>query len=507
MQSSRIINTRRNIVLSYLDNFITMLFQFVSRTLIVQVLSEEYLGLTSLFTAILQVLNMAELGFSGAIIYNMYKPMAENDVKTVCGLLHYYRKIYRIVACIIFVAGIMLSPLLPLLISGDYPGEINVFTLYYLYLLNTVFSYMFSAYKSALLTVLQRMDLLKIAYSIGNMMQYLLQIISLIIFRNYYLFVFSLIIGTVFKNIATGFIAKHRFPQFVCYGSITHIQRKDILSRVKGLLVCNISNVTATSIDSIVISTLLGLTSVAIYNNYITIYHAVSNIIALIRFAMQPSVGNSVAIETKQKNYNDMLLWQFLFSIIATWCSACMIAVYQSFMAVWMGSDMLLKMQDVFLLATLLYVTVIQHSFYLYLNGNGLWWEMRWPYILSIGTNFLLNISLGKLFGITGIIFATLLSSFFYGFIWQCKVILRSYFQKDTTEFYNRQIYYTCICIIAWVITYFTSQTICLNGIWGIVIKLIVCTICTIVVLLIAYSKTSEYDKAKHLLKKFLREK
>lgn len=126
MTDSRTKNTKRNIVASLINTSISLLFRFISRSVLIYFLGEEYLGLSSLFTSVLQVLNMAELGFSGAIVYNMYKPLAENNSNTVCALLAYYRRIYRTIGTIILIAGVVVAPFIPKLIKGSYPNDINM---------------------------------------------------------------------------------------------------------------------------------------------------------------------------------------------------------------------------------------------------------------------------------------------------------------------------------------------------------------------------------------------
>ncbi|MBR0075960.1 MAG: oligosaccharide flippase family protein [Synergistaceae bacterium] len=371
---SRTLNTKRNIITSYLNTLISFLFSFISRALIIRILGSSYLGLSSLFTSILQVLSMAELGFSAAVIYNMYAPLARGDTKTVCALLNFYRKVYAVIACVICVFGVLLAPFLKFLIKGSYPSDINLYLLYFLYLGNTVSSYIFFAYKTALLNALQRLDISKIAYTIASILQYLGQIIALLLFRSYYLFVVFLLLGTIVKNVLTAYLADRYFPQYQPVGIIPLPIRQDIISRVKGLMICSIASVTTTTLDSIALSAFIGLKSVAIYNNYLLIFKGVGTFIAMIRTAMQASVGNSVALETTEKNYADMLLWQFMFSFIATWCATCMFCLYQPFMEMWMGRDMLLQDFDIVVICAWFFTGIIQHSFFLYLAGTGSWW-------------------------------------------------------------------------------------------------------------------------------------
>jgi len=497
MTDSRTKNTKRNIVASLINTSISLLFRFISRSVLIYFLGEEYLGLSSLFTSVLQVLNMAELGFSGAIVYNMYKPLAENNLNTVCALLAYYRRIYRTIGTIILIAGVVVAPFIPKLIKGSYPNDINIYVLYSLYLANTVISYFLYAYKASLLEAIQRMDILKVIYTVVSVFQYTLQILSLALFHNYYLYVVVMIAGTATQNIIAAVMAKKFYPEYECRGEISSATKKDIISRVKGLMICNISGVTYTTFDSIILSSFVGLKAVARYNNYVTVMQGVTTIITLVRSAMQASVGNSIAKESIQKNYNDMLLWQFLFSAISSWCVACMAALYQPFMIAWMGNDKLLPMIDVIFIVCWFNVTSVQHSYLLYLSGNGLWWELRWPYIWSTVSNLVLNIILGKYFGITGIIFATLFSTTVFGLVWQCIIIFKKYFHISAKEFFKKQICYFAVSILVAFVTYRVSIMVPIDGWIGLLIKAIVSAILATLLLIVIYFKTPIFAKAK----------
>lgn len=496
MGNSRTKNTKQNIIVSFVFMVMSFGFEFIIRYFIVDILSNEYLGLTSLFTSLLQLLNMAELGFAGAIVFNMYKPLAEGDTETVCALLQYYKRIYRIVGIIVFGVGMICMPFVPRLIKGTWPQGINIYVLYFMHLCNTAVSYFLFAYKTSLLEATQRLSLSRIAYIIALFVQYGLQIIVLKAFRSYYLFTFALIIGTLTRNVVAAILAKKEFPEYVCRGTLKKSTKADVISRVKGLMVCNISGIAYTTFDSIVLSLLLGLSSVAIYNNYILLMNGASKIITAIRSSMQASVGNSVAKETVEKNYQDIQLWQFLFSVIATFISVGMLCLYQPVMIMWMGNDMLLPLIDVILITIWFVVGVVQHAVYLYLSGTGLWWELRWPYISSTISNIVLNLILGKLLGITGVILASLISSFVFGFLWQGSIIFKCFFKRSPKEYFKKQMLYFAAAAAPAAASYYVCQFVSTAGIAGLIIKGIICVVITSILLLAIYCKTKIFNRA-----------
>ena len=129
MKDSRTKNALRNMIFGFFNKFVVLLFPFIIRTVIIKTLGSEYLGLNSLFISILQVLNLAELGFSAAIVYSMYKPIAENDTKTICALMNLYKKIYRVIGFTVMAIGLFLLLFLKFFIKGAYPTDINIYYL------------------------------------------------------------------------------------------------------------------------------------------------------------------------------------------------------------------------------------------------------------------------------------------------------------------------------------------------------------------------------------------
>ena len=504
---SRMKNTKRNLLASWVLTAVTMLFQFVFRALITHYLGEQYLGLSSLFTSLLQVLNMAELGFSGAIVYNMYKPLANHDTETVNALLAYYQRIYRTIGLIVLTVGLLLMPLIPHLITAGYPADINLYVLYALYLANTVISYFLFAYRTSLLEALQRLDLVKTVYTVVTLLQYGLQLIALTVLKNYYCYVICMVLGTAGKNIAVAILSRRAFPEYRCQGRLADPTRRDITSRVRGLLICNISQVTFTTFDSIILSAFIGLAAVAHYNNYGTIRAGVATIILLIQQAMQASVGNSVASESLEKNYRDLEQWQCLFSVVTAWCTACMLSLLQPFMTLWMGADQLLPMKDAVLVCAWFFVSEVQHSYLLYLNAAGLWWNMRWTYVGSAVTNLGLNLILGKYWGITGVLLATVFSTLVFGSVWQCNIIFRDYFHRSPVTFHLRQLRYFLSTALVSGLTYFFSSRFHFQGIQGFLALLFFCVFFSGTMLYLLFRRMPVFRSAVVLLKKAWKEK
>lgn len=189
MKIERTKNASRNIIFGGVLKIYQILIPFLMRTAMIYFMGVQYLGLNSLFTSILQVLNLAELGVGSAMVYSMYKPIAEDDEITICALLKMYKKYYNIIGLVIAIVGIIVTPFVPQLIKSDLPAELNIYILYLMNLGITVLSYWLFAYKNSLLQAHQRIDITSRVTLVTNTVQYALQLLVLIMLKDYYIYV------------------------------------------------------------------------------------------------------------------------------------------------------------------------------------------------------------------------------------------------------------------------------------------------------------------------------
>lgn len=497
MSESRFDNTKRNIASGLVYRCISILFPFLIRTAIIYSLGADYVGLQSLFSAILQVLSLAELGFSTAVIFHMYKPLAEGDTDTVCALMAYYRKIYSIIGFVILAVGLMLLPFLPHLVKGSWPADINLYLLYLLYLANTVVSYLLFAYKSALLNAVQHIDLVNYINSIVHTGKYILQILVLIVTKSFYAFVVVAIAATAASNLVTAYIADKKYPQYQCRGSVSPEKRREIKTQVGGLMIGKFSDTARNASDSIVLSAMFGLTTVAIYNNYYYIYNAVYGIMLVITHAMQASVGNSVAVESKEKNLQDLKKFQFIFSWIVIWCSVCLFCLYQPFMEIWVGPELLLSSGNMALFCIYFYTINMNNMRNLYFEACGIWWQAKLSFVLEAGFNLILNVILGVYFGISGILMATISSLFVFNFLSRTNLLFKLYFKEKPVKFYISHAYYAVLALALCALTYFVCDMLPFTGIVGLLLRGVICVFLPNCLMLALFWKQPLFQEAK----------
>lgn len=494
-------NTVRNMIWGTLNKIISIIVPFIIRTIIIKVLGSEYLGLSSLFTSILQILNLTELGINSAIVFCLYKPIANNETDEICALMNLYKKLYRIIGGIILILGILVLPFLERLISGNIPQGINIYILYIIYLLKTVLTYWLFAYKSALLTAFQRNDIISNINSIVYIIQSTIQIFLLFVTKNYYAYIIIMPIMTIVNNIVCAVIAKKMYPQYICKGKIDD-KTKDILkNKVLGLLVYKICGATRNSFDSIFISAFLGLNMVAIYNNYYMIMNSVMIFLGVITSSMLSGVGNSVVTESVDKNYKNMNQFNFMYMWISGWCTICLLCLYQPFMKLWLGEQYMLDFGCVILLCIYFYALQIGAIRAVYADAVGLWWETRYRAIIESVVNVLLNYILGKAFGIHGIIIATLISLIFINFFYGSQIIFKYYFKnKSVKEYFKNHFKYLIITVVISIITYSVCLFVNMAQMASFVIKILICIFIPNICYYIVYSKNENLIYCKNMI-------
>lgn len=503
MKNSRTQNAKLNIIAGTINKVISLGLPFILRTAMIQVLGAEYLGLSSLFTSILTVLSLTELGFSSAVVYSMYKPIADGDGDTICALMALYRKVYRIVGVVVLVIGLSLMPFLHLLINGSYPDAINLYMVYGLYLCNSVMSYFLFAYKNVLLQAHQQVSVTSNVHSVVSIVITVLQITLLFLLQNYYIYLLLIIATTLLNNVVCAYHATKRYPQYICKGKVSPLILADIKRQVSGLMIQKVCGVTRNSFDSIYISMFLGLEVTTIYSNYYMIMSAIRAIFGIITTSITAGIGNSVASESVEKNYNDYIKFDFIYMFLASWASVCLLCLYQPFMLLWMGSEYLLEFHVVALLVVYFYGLCIGNVRYAYSSAAGLWWQSRGRAIAETIANIFLNYFLGKYFGLIGIVGATLISLLTINFLYGSQIIFKYYFKNNKiTDYFLKNLLYACVTAVTIIATYTVCQYITMGGVFGIAVRLVICGLIPPIIYFIAYYKN---ETARRSMKWFVK--
>ena len=454
MKLDKTTNVKRGIRYGIVNKIITLLLPFFVQTVTIKTLGAEYVGIKGLYSSILTVLSLSELGVGTAIVYSMYKPIAEDDIKTIGALLNVYKKLYRIIGFVVLLVGLAITPFLKLLIKGEYPNDINLYIIFLLYLFNTVISYWMYAYKSSLLNAYQRIDIVSNIGTLIQAMTCVFQIIFLVTTKNFYAFLMVSIVATVINNIITSVCVDHMYPEIKCEGIVSAEIREDIKTNVAGLLIGKVCGTTRNTFDNIFMSMFLGLTQAAIYSNYFYILYALNGFTGILLNSLLAGIGNSIVIESKESNYKQMMILHTAYMVISGWMAICMLCLYQPFMRIWVGDKLMFPEYTMMLFPLYFYIGKLGDIRGVYADGAGLFWQNRYRTLIEAIANIILNYVFVLKWGAFGIMLATIITLFFIGFIGSTIVIFKYYFTDGMKAYLFNSIYYLFTTVLVGTIAY-----------------------------------------------------
>lgn len=504
ISESRIINSKRNIISGVIKQILGILLPFVIRTLVIMYLGSAYQGISGLFTSILNMLSLAEMGFSTAVVYSLYKPIAENDLNKTSILVNYLKKVYKIIGFIILVLGLFLIPFLPYLIKSDIPADVNIYVIYLIYLTNTAISYLLFAYRSAVFIAMQKENVVNNIANFVSIGIRLLQIIIIVFVKNFYVFTLVIPLGTLINNLVVELYARKQMPKFDVKDGLDDETKKNLKKQIKALFISKLADTARNSFDVVVISAYIGLNSVTIYDNYLYILTAVRGFLLVLVSAMQASVGNSLVKESIEKNYKDFKTFTFSFMLIAGVCTTCLCTMYQPFMKLWMNNDetMILSGSCVILFGLYFYILSMDNSVNLYFHGNGYYHECRWWYVIEALSNLLLNLILCKFFGIVGILVATVTSLLLFNFLPRTYIVYKYYFKMKIVKFLITHIVFAVVTGLSLVVSIFVCSFFTFGNIPTLFIRFGFSISISCIIYLVCFFKTIDFKNTVTYAKK-----
>ena len=410
MKIHRTKNAARNIFFDGLSKLLNMLVPFLMRSVMLHYLGVQYLGLNGLFRSILSFLNLAELGVGSAMVFSMYKPIAEDDTDTICALMKLYQTFYRAIGLFILVIGLALTPFLDVLTKGEVPSDVNLVILFYMNLGNTVLTYWLFAYKNSLLVAHQRTDVgSKISLGIRSL-EYAIKIAVLIWLRNYYIYLAVQLCAQILVNLVTSLRVSKLYPNYSPRGRLPKEKVQDITHRVRDLFTAKFSTVILNSADTLVISSFLGLAVLAIYQNYFFVITSLRYMIEVVIGACIAGIGNSLVTESMEKNYRDLRRFTMLFGWMMGVTTAMLLCLYQPFMYLWMGEENMLGFSFVVCFAVYYYSIGMNKIINMFKDAAGIWHSDRFRPLTSALVNLALNLATVKTLGLYGVLLSTVVS-------------------------------------------------------------------------------------------------
>ena len=437
----RLKKSATNMVSGMIYRVLTVLTAFVVRTVFIKCLSNDYLSVNGLYSSILNMLSLAELGFSTAMVYSMYKPLAEKNYQKLAQIMKLYKRVYFIIGTVILLVGLTLVPFLDLIIKNK--PDIEGLTFYYLlFLFNSVISYWFFAYRSSILQADQKSSVISNYSSVFNLVKTVAQIVVLIVFKNFTVYLLTQMVCTVLQNIAIAIRVKKDYPIFNnSKEELPKEDKKRIFNDVKALMIQKISFKVLNTSDSIIISAFVGINWVGLLSNYIMIEEAIVAVLSQISSSISASLGNFFVKEDKESGYlmfkkiDFMNFWLYGFSAVA------LITLSNPFVKIWLGDDYVLDKIVIIALFSRFFMEGYISTMSTFRSTLGLFTQGKYLPLLVAAINIALSIGLSYPLGLAGVLLATPISRMCINGWYMPLVIHRDGFNKSVKPYYLKLVF------------------------------------------------------------------
>lgn len=505
MTQSRVKNSAKNTFFAALNMLVQLMLKFAVRIVFVRFLSVEYLGLNTLFANILQVLSLAELGVGGAIVYSMYKPVADGDTEKIKSLIGIYKKFYWIIGGVITVVGLAIIPLLPYLMSGGTTLEVNLNLVYVIYLFNTSVGYFF-AHRRALIFANQRNDIETKVSSVCLIALNAVQLVILAITKNYLFYISVLPLFTIIDSVAITVISHRLYPDIRGKAQkLSECDKKDLIKNTAAMVGHRLGGVAVNSTDNIFISAFLGLTALGLYSNYAYIVMILTSVLLLIVTATKASIGNLIAAGNKQRAYEVFCdLSYFLFAFLI-FCFSCYTALAQDFVSIFFGEELVLPFVTMLLIGINFYIMQSRAIIGAFRETTGLFWKDRYKPFFEVAINIGLDFALVIAIGLPGIVIATIVSNIVCNLTVEPYIVFKYYFGKSVKKYY---LVYVLLAIAAAAVcaaTFAVGYLIPADGVLMLIVKAVVCAAVSGVLILVCSLPFKQFRNWLNILKGFLR--
>lgn len=484
----------KNVTITMIGAIVTMLLQLVNRKIFVLFLSSEYLGLNGLFSDILAMLSLSELGIGTAMIYALYKPVAENDTEKIKSLMLLYKKIYTIIGCTVLGLGGVLTPFLSVLIN-EMPDIPYIHLYFIMYVLDAGISY-FYTYKRSLIICNRENYISSLTMMISSVLLRGAQLLVLIFTHNYFLFLLVQIVFTRAENIVISKIADRKYP----YLKERDIQPldKETTTQIKrntaAMLTHKIGTVVAIGTDNIIISKILGLSVLGIYSNYHLLTVTINGMIVRVINSVTSNVGNLVV--EKEKRESERVFYNILFVNfwVYSWCAVCFCCLLQPFVELWLGEAYLLSDITVWIIIAVFYFNGMRSTLLVFRDAAGIFYQDRYKAIIEATVNIIVTIPLTISLGVVGVKLGTLISVLGTAFWIEGYVLFKYFFEKRFTGYMIKQGWYAIVTIGISALTRMLCAYVDGSDIRSFILQCAICLLIPNVILLVLFFNTKEFQ-------------
>lgn len=481
----------KNILSGIISQLILALLSLFTTKIIKNNLGFEYLGLNGVFSNIISFLSLTELGIGSAIVFALYKPLAEKNENEILSLMQFYKKAYQIIAIIVLLIGLILFPFIPNIVKSDLNNSYILF-IFSLFLLNSVLSY-FLSYKQSLISADQKNYILTFYSLLFNISSKIIQLLTVIIFNNYVLFLLISIISTLILNIVLSQKANKLYPYLKSKNNIPLAKEKKdlIINKTKAMFLHSIGNYVISGTDNIIISSFLGVILVGKYGVYISIINMVLSFTNQFFNGIRSSVGNFIAEKNNIEQYALYKKIENINSCFQIFIPVCLAVLFNPFISWWLGQDAMLSNTAVYLLSFNTFIVILRKPVHSFKTTSGLFEKDRYAPVIESILNIIISILLANKLGIEGVIIGTIVSCLLVP-VWYTPFIVFKYlFQKNFIIYFIRHFINFLISLLLIIVLRKILSFIHLDNIFlQLLVYFIITIFLTLGIILLLYGKS-----------------
>lgn len=502
---SRTQNVTRNIMWAFINQLTTIILSMVSRKVFLEVLGTELLGANSLFADVFSLFSFADLGFGTAVVFSLYKPIADGNYDKIKALLKYYRTIYRYVIGVLIIIGIAFIPFLPNLKTSIPIRELTFY--YLLYQANCIIGYV-CAYRETYISACQQQSTLTkfgILFSIGTI---IFQIIIVKIAANYSFYVITALVIAIIRKVVINFYIISKFPETKVSNALPleKEEKKNIFVSAKAVLVHRLGNLAINQTDSLIVSIFINMEEWGLMSNYLVLKTAVGRLLENIYSAILPSMGNLVAEENEDKQMKVFNKYDFLNFWLYLFCYVALGTLSSQFINIYFGKDYVLNEVTVFIFFTAFFVDGLRSPVSAMREANGSFRTDQWYTVLAAAVNLVVSIVLVQIIGLNGVYIGTCCAMIVLH-ICRSTMLFKSWEELSAYKYLFRVFAYIIIGVVVYFITFYVQKAICIK-INSVFISFILCCISVVVLpnlsIIILYRKQETFIEIKQIFKEKL---
>lgn len=482
----------RNIKYSAVNYIAVNLLKFIVRMVFVKILPIEYLGVNGLFTNVLAMLSLAELGIGPAIVYSLYKPLAYGDKETVKSIMCLFKKVYIAVGGIILALGLMLFPFLDIFIKdGQSVPQVHYF--YLVFLLNTVVSYLWT-YKRSLLIADQKQYVVNIYQAAVQVLVAGLQIIFLLIFADYWCFIILMLLGTVLENFSIARKADKEYPYLNEPAEILDLDIKhQIVKNTKAMICHKIGGMVVFSSNNLVLSKFAGLAAVGLYSNYYMVIAALNTFAAKFFESITASIGNLMVMEESSKKIKAFKITEFITALQAAICFCGLFVLFNPFIELWVGKEYLFSEAVVAAMAFSFYLTYMRKAVLMFRDACGLYWNDRYKPLAESVINLTASIYLTIHYGVIGVVIGGIISTLLTCFWVEPYVLFNNGIDIKLKEYFINYLKFAVVALLSATVSKFVYNSLFAKvTLVNFVVGIFICISITLVLWYAVFKSTKE---------------